>query len=142
MSALDVSIQAQVVNLFMDLQERLGLTYLFIAHDLSVVRHISTRVAVMYLGKIVEVAARDELFNDPKHPYTRALLDAVPVPDPELEEARDQHLIIGEVPSVRNPLAGCHFHPRCERAMPQCSVTEPTSRAMGANRQVSCHLYG
>lgn len=140
-SALDVSIQAQVVNLFMDLQERLGLTYLFIAHDLSVVRHISTRVAVMYLGKIVEVASRDELFNDPQHPYTQALLDAVPVPDPEREAERSQHLISGEVPSVRNPPSGCRFHPRCKLAMPECSVTPPMLKQAEPGRYVSCHLY-
>jgi oligopeptide transport system ATP-binding protein len=140
-SALDVSIQAQVVNLFMDLQDRLGLTYLFIAHDLSVVRHISTRVAVMYLGKIVEIASRDELFNDPQHPYTQALLNAVPVPDPEQEAARSHELIVGEIPSVRNPPPGCRFHPRCSRAMPACSVSVPELKAAGPDRQVSCHLY-
>jgi len=140
-SALDVSIQAQVVNLLMDLQERLGLTYLFIAHDLSVVRHISTRVAVMYLGKIVEIASRDELFSDPKHPYTKALLDAVPLPDPELEASRGEKLIVGEVPSVRNPPPGCRFHPRCEQATAQCSERAPELVTLGSTRQVSCHLY-
>jgi len=140
-SALDVSIQAQVVNLLMDLQQRLGLTYLFIAHDLSVVRHISTRVAVMYLGKIVEVASRDELFDNPRHPYTKALLNAVPLPDPELEAAREDNLIVGEVPSARNPPSGCRFHPRCDQAMAQCSSREPQLVALTESRQVSCHLF-
>ena len=141
-SALDVSIQAQVVNLFMDLQEKLGLTYLFIAHDLSVVRHISDRIAVMYLGQIVEIADRRELFRSPKHPYTQALLAAVPVPDPELEARRPQQLITGEVPSVRKPPTGCRFHPRCPEALSQCSVEPPTLRALDDDRSVACHLHG
>ena len=124
-SALDVSIQAQVINLLMDLQERLGLTYLFIAHDLSVVRHISDRVAVMYLGRIAEIADRDTLFNNPRHPYTQALLDAVPEPDPELEASRPQRIIEGEVPSVRNPPPGCRFHPRCPKATELCRSEVP-----------------
>jgi oligopeptide transport system ATP-binding protein len=139
-SALDVSIQAQVVNLLMDLQDRLGLTYLFIAHDLSVVRHISDRVAVMYLGRIVEIADRDTLFASPQHPYTQALLNAVPVPDPEIEAQRPQQLIVGEVPSVRNPPPGCRFHPRCPRAMDVCRQVVPVLSARGAS-QVACHLY-
>ena len=139
-SALDVSIQAQVINLLMDLQERLGLTYLFIAHDLSVVRHISTRVAVMYLGRIVEIADRDTLFTAPKHPYTKALLNAVPEPDPEVGSLKSNQLIIGEVPSVRNPPAGCHFHPRCPQAMEMCRTDTPEmTRIEGAT--VACHLY-
>ena len=139
-SALDVSIQAQVINLLMDLQERLGLTYLFIAHDLSVVRHISNRVAVMYLGNIVEVADRDTLFRTPKHPYTKALLSAVPEPDPELEASRPQKLIVGEVPSVRNPPSGCRFHPRCPEAMAICSqLAPPLAASDGA--AVACHLF-
>ena len=139
-SALDVSIQAQVINLLMDLQERLGLTYLFIAHDLSVVRHISTRVAVMYLGRIVEIADRDTLFSAPKHPYTKALLNAVPEPDPEVGNLDSNQLIIGEVPSVRNPPTGCHFHPRCPQAMEICRTHAPKmTRVEGAS--VACHLY-
>ena len=139
-SALDVSIQAQVVNLLMDLQDDLGLTYLFIAHDLSVVQHISDRVGVMYLGQIVEVAARDELFASPKHPYTQALLDAVPVPNPEIEAGRPQQLITGEVPSVRNPPAGCRFHPRCPIAEPQCAETAPELTMVEPGREAACHL--
>ncbi|MCZ6656076.1 MAG: ATP-binding cassette domain-containing protein [Gammaproteobacteria bacterium] len=139
-SALDVSIQAQVVNLLMDLQDDLGLTYLFIAHDLSVVQHISDRVGVMYLGQIVEVATRDELFANPKHPYTQALLDAVPVPNPEIEAGRPQQLITGEVPSVRNPPAGCRFHPRCPIAEPQCAETAPELTLVEPGREVACHL--
>ena len=139
-SALDVSIQAQVINLLMDLQERLGLTYLFIAHDLSVVRHISTRVAVMYLGRIVEIADRDTLFSAPKHPYTKALLNAVPEPDPEVGNLDSNQLIIGEVPSVRNPPTGCHFHPRCPQAMEICRTRVPKmTRVEGAS--LACHLY-
>tara|TARA_Y100001934_G_scaffold145943_1_gene175277 strand:- start:96 stop:1112 length:1017 start_codon:yes stop_codon:yes gene_type:complete len=139
-SALDVSIQAQVVNLFMELQERLGLAYLFIAHDLSVVRHISNRIGVMYLGQIVEIADRDELFRNPRHPYTQALLAAVPVADPELEATREQQLITGEVPSVRDPPAGCHFHPRCPHATDRCRSEEPHLRAAGG-AEVACHLF-
>jgi len=140
-SALDVSIQAQVVNLFKDLQDRLGLTYLFIAHDLSVVRHVSDRIAVMYLGRIVEVASRDELYREPLHPYTQALLAAVPLPDPELEAARPQQLIAGEVPSAMNPPAGCRFHPRCPRAMAECGAVVPELREVSPGRAVACHLY-
>jgi oligopeptide transport system ATP-binding protein len=139
-SALDVSIQAQVVNLFMDLQKRLSLTYLFIAHDLSVVRHISDRIAVMYLGRIVEIAGRDELYRDPKHPYTKALLAAVPIPDPVLEAARPQQVITGEVPSALNPPSGCRFHPRCPMAEPRCSASEPELRRSASGRSVACHL--
>ncbi|MEE2777837.1 MAG: oligopeptide/dipeptide ABC transporter ATP-binding protein [Acidobacteriota bacterium] len=140
-SALDVSIQAQVVNLFMDLQEQLGLTYLFIAHDLSVVRHISDRIAVMYLGQIVELAEREQLFTNPRHPYTEALLAAVPVPDPVLEASRPQQLIVGEVPSVRNPPAGCRFHPRCPKVLDACATVEPKLETLAAHVSVACHLY-
>ena len=140
-SALDVSIQAQVINLLMDLQERLGLTYLFIAHDLSVVRHISDRVAVMYLGRIVEIADRDSLFNSPRHPYTQALLSAVPEPDPDLAVEVPKNLIVGEVPSVRNPPPGCHFHTRCPRALEVCKTQTPTTKKIEGST-VACHLYG
>jgi oligopeptide transport system ATP-binding protein len=140
-SALDVSIQAQVVNLFKDLQERLGLTYLFIAHDLAVVRHVSDRIAVMYLGRMVEVASRDELYRNPLHPYTQALLAAVPLPDPELEAARPRQLITGEVPSAMNPPSGCRFHPRCPKAMAQCATLTPSLREVSPGRAVACHLH-
>ena len=139
-SALDVSIQAQVLNLLMDLQEKLNLTYLFIAHDLSVVRHISTRVGVMYLGNIVEVADRDTLFRSPKHPYTQALLNAVPEPDPLVEAGKPENLIIGEVPSVRNSPAGCRFHPRCPQALARCRADAPSLQPSSATA-VACHLY-
>ena len=117
------------------------MTYLFIAHDLSVVRHICNRVAVMYLGRIVEVADCDELFRDPKHPYTEALLAAVPVPDPVIEASRPQQLIVGEGPSVQNPPSGCRFHPRCPKVLPECSQVEPVLQRSSDRRMVSCHLY-
>jgi len=139
-SALDVSIQAQVLNLLMDLQEQLGLTYLFIAHDLSVVRHISDRIGVMYLGRIVEITARDELFERPRHPYTEALLASVPTPDPVIEAARPHRLIAGEVPSVRKPPPGCAFHPRCPKVLGHCDRAEPLLEAVGP-AEVACHLY-
>lgn len=139
-SALDVSIQAQVLNLLMDLQEKLGLTYFFISHDLSVVRHISHRIAVMYLGHIVEIGDRQELFSNPQHPYTQALLDAVPTPNPELESQRSHNLIAGEVPSLRNPPSGCRFHPRCPAAKPECSKVRP-DWVRKESTQVACHLY-
>jgi len=139
-SALDVSIQAQIINLLQELQERMkGLTYLFIAHDLSVVRHISDRVAVMYLGRIVEVTDRIALYDNPLHPYTKALLSAVPVPDPVLEEKRERIILEGEVPSPLNPPSGCNFHPRCPIAVSECSQTIPPLRNMGNDHYVSCH---
>ncbi|WP_428669998.1 ABC transporter ATP-binding protein [Reyranella sp.] len=140
-SALDVSIQAQVVNLFMELQERLGLTYIFIAHDLSVVRHISDRIAVMYLGRIVEIATRDQLYKDPLHPYTQALLAAVPIADPEIEAQRGQQIIIGEIPSALRPPPGCRFHTRCPKAMEVCKSVDPAMKEMADGRAVACHLH-
>ena len=141
-SALDVSIQAQVINLLMDLQKELGLTYLFIAHDLSVVRHISDRVGVMYLGRLVETAPKDALFANPRHPYTQVLLGAVPVPDPAIESTREQPLILGEVPSPRNPPPGCAFHPRCPKAEDQCREQRPKPQRVGQKARVACHLAG
>jgi oligopeptide transport system ATP-binding protein len=140
-SALDVSIQAQILNLLMDLQSELSLTYLFIAHDLSVVRHISDRVGVMYLGRLVEVASAKNLFNSPQHPYTQGLLSAVPVADPEVESTRPQQLIIGEVPSVRNPPPGCRFHPRCPLADQECSNTQPELLSTDGG-EVACFKVG
>ncbi len=140
-SALDVSIQAQVVNLFMELQERLGLTYIFIAHDLSVVRHISDRIAVMYLGRIAEIATRVQLYKDPLHPYTQALLAAVPIADPELEAARGADIIMGEIPSAMRPPPGCRFHTRCPKAMDVCKAVDPPLLEMTDGRAVACHLH-
>src|SRR5499427_6725436 len=137
-SALDVSIQAQIVNLLEDLRERFGLTYLFIAHDLSVVRHLCQRVAVMYLGHIVELAACDELFDNPLHPYTQALLAAVPVPDPTVEASRGFRPVKGEVPSPINPPSGCVFHPRCPIAVEGCSRARPELRELRPGHWVAC----
>ncbi len=137
-SALDVSIQAQIINLLTDLQERADLTYLFISHDLSVVEHICDTVAVMYLGSIVEMAARDEIFSNPLHPYTKALLSAVPVPDPTLK--RDRIVLQGDIPSPANPPKGCKFHTRCPIATSICSEQIPEYRDVGNGHSVACHL--
>ncbi|MFF3560118.1 ABC transporter ATP-binding protein [Streptomyces sp. NPDC002574] len=138
-SALDVSIQAQVVNLLDDLQSELGLTYLIIAHDLSVIRHVSDRIAVMYLGKVVEVADREDLYSKPMHPYTNALLSAVPVPDPKRRTERERILLTGDVPSPIAPPPGCRFHTRCWKATEVCKTTEPPLVALATGHQVACH---
>lgn len=137
-SALDVSIQAQVINLLEDLREQFGLTYLFIAHDLSVVRHLSNRVAVMYLGNMVELADSDELFQNPRHPYTRALLDAIPIPDPTIEAEREHRIVKGEIPSPMNPPSGCVFHPRCVSAEAACSEQVPSFEENTPQHWVAC----
>ncbi len=140
-SALDVSIQAQIINLLEELQANLQLTYLFIAHDLSVVRHISDRVAVMYVGKIVEVTDRNELYERPLHPYTRALLSAVPVPDPRVEHRRQRMILTGDPPSPVNPPAACRFHPRCPFAQDICHEVEPPLEEVRPGHFVSCHFW-
>jgi len=139
-SALDVSIQAQIITLLMRLKEELNLTYLFIAHDLSVVRHISDRVAVMYLGKIVEITRSDELYDNPLHPYSLALLSAVPIPNPVVDRQRKRILLTGDVPSPIFPPPGCHFHPRCSLAQDICRQEEPELKDIGGEHWVSCHL--
>jgi oligopeptide transport system ATP-binding protein len=142
-SALDVSIQAQIVNLLEELQDQFKLTYLFIAHDLSVVRHLSDRVAVMYLGKIVEVANSHEIYDNPLHPYTKALLSSIPIPDPDLEAQREPILLKGEIPSPVNPPSGCRFHTRCPIAQfPICSDQDPPLEDKGGGHQAACHFAG
>jgi len=138
-SALDVSIQGQIINLLENLQERLGLSYLFIAHDLAVVRHISDRVAVMYLGRVVELADRDTLYAAPQHPYTKALLDAAPVPDPKVERARAPRALRGEIPSPLTPPSGCVFHTRCPIVGEECKRDLPVMRALKSGHFVACH---
>jgi peptide/nickel transport system ATP-binding protein len=137
-SALDVSIQAQIINLLEEIQDKLGLSYLFIAHDLSVVQHISNRIAVMYLGRIVEIASSEELYANPMHPYTQALLSAIPIPDPIMDKARKHIILVGETPSPANPPKGCHFHPRCSLASTECQEIAPSLRVFDNEHQVAC----
>jgi len=138
-SALDVSIQSQVLNLMQDLKEEFKLTYIFIAHDLSVVKHISDRVGVMYLGRLVELTSRDQLYANPKHPYTQALMSAVPVPDPDYK--RDRILLSGDLPSPSNPPTGCAFHTRCSACMEVCKTTKPSFKEVSKDHFVACHLF-
>lgn len=138
-SALDVSVQSQVLNLLQDLQEEFKLSYLFIAHDLSVVKHISNRIGVMYLGRLVEIAGKNELYTHPLHPYTQALLSAIPSPDPS--KRRERIVLEGDVPSPANPPAGCAFHPRCRHALPRCREDRPQLQQAAPGHQVACHLY-
>jgi len=141
-SALDVSIQAQIINLLYDLQQKFALSYLFIAHDLSVVKHLCDRIAVMYLGHIVELTESESLYNNPLHPYTKALLSAIPIPDPFVEEQRSRIILKGDVPSPINPPSGCSFHPRCPIAVQECKEAIPPLREISSNHQVACIRVG
>ena len=141
-SALDVSIQAQILNLFKDLQSEFGLTYLFIAHDLAVIQYISNRIAVMYLGVIVELSASAELYQKPLHPYTQALLSAAPIPDPEVERKRKRIILTGDVPSPDKARTGCYFYDRCPKRMDKCAQSVPKLKDAGGGHQVACFLYG
>lgn len=140
-SALDVSVQAQVVNLFKKLQKERGLTYLFIAHDLAMVKHISDRIGVMYLGKMMEITTSEQLYAKPLHPYTESLLSAIPIPDPEVEKKRERIILEGEVPSPLNPPSGCPFRTRCPKAMPQCAEAMPEMKEVEPGHFAACHLY-
>jgi oligopeptide transport system ATP-binding protein len=140
-AALDVSIQAQIVNLMQELQQKKGLTYLFIAHDLSMVKYISDRIAVMYLGAVVELAESEDLYDNPLHPYTQALLSAIPIPDPKIERTRERIILKGDVPSPMNPPSGCRFRTRCPKAMQICSKSVPRWQEVSLNHFVACHLY-
>ena len=140
-SALDVSIQAQIINMLEELQENMGLTYLFIAHDLSMVKHISNRIGVMYLGKMVELGKSDEVYGHPMHPYTKALLSAIPIPDPEEAALRKRIMLKGEIPSPIDPPPGCRFKGRCQYAKPICSEVDPELKNLGSDHFVACHLY-
>ncbi|MGL5122964.1 MAG: ABC transporter ATP-binding protein [Fusobacteriaceae bacterium] len=140
-SALDVSIQAQIVNMLEDLQKKLGLTYLFIAHDLSMVKHISDRVGIMYLGKLVELSTSDCIYETPYHPYTKALLSAIPIPDPDLTEQKEQIILEGDIPTPINPAPGCRFKSRCKYAKEICKYEEPILKEVKNNHKVACHLY-
>ncbi|MEI4483176.1 MULTISPECIES: ABC transporter ATP-binding protein [unclassified Phyllobacterium] len=137
-SALDVSIQAQIINLLQSLQKEFGISYLFISHDMSVVKHISDNIAVMYLGRIVEQASRDKLFSDPRHPYTRALLSAVPVPDPDIEQRRERIVLQGDLPSPADLPSGCRFRTRCPQAGPECALADPIMRKLGEEQYAAC----
>ena len=141
-SALDVSIQAQIVNMFEDLQQELGLTYLFIAHDLAIVKHISNRIGVMYLGKLVELAGSSELYKNPIHPYTRSLLSAIPIPDPKASRAKKRIVLEGDVPSPVNPPSGCRFRTRCPYATERCAAEVPEFKDYGGGHYAACHRIG
>ncbi|MGL5351613.1 ABC transporter ATP-binding protein [Cetobacterium sp.] len=140
-SALDVSIQAQIINTLEELQEKLGLTYLFIAHDLSMVKHISDRVGIMYLGKLVELAESDTVYETPLHPYTEALLSAIPIPDPDISLKKERIILEGDIPTPINPSGGCRFKSRCPKAFEKCQIVEPELREVKENHKVACHLY-